>query len=207
MRTFDFILIILTVCFNSCTEKIDINDGNDDNTIYGTGALTSHNLSLNSFSKINLTGYAKISVVKGDVQSVVVRAQQNIFDVLDIHTSGSNLYLGVKKNYSISTQEGIFVDIVSPEITDVSIVGSGDLTISGGTQESFNISVTGAGNVNAYGLDVNHTRVTISGSALCLVKAISTLDIIISGAGTVRYKGNPTISQVISGVGSVINDN
>jgi hypothetical protein len=198
--------LVLILCFCSCI-KIENNE-QDKNTIYGSGGLTTHNLSIDSFSKINLTGQAKITVVKGDTQSVAVRAQQNIFDVLDIHSSSSNLFIGVKDNYSINTQEGIFVDIVSPTaITDVSIVGSGDLIISGSNQESFNVSITGAGNFSAYGLDVDNADINISGAAVCSVKVNKTLTIIISGAGTVKYKGNPSISQSIAGVGSVINEN
>lgn len=205
------ILLGLILSLYSCSKQIiyrDGSDGSNNNTIYGSGELTSHSLSVDPFSKINLTGQANINVVKGDTQSIIVRAQQNIFDVLDIHTSNNSLFIGVKNNYSICTSNGIFIDIVSPTaITDVSITGSGDLNISGSSQELFNVTVTGAGNIYAYGLDVDNVSIGISGAAACSVKANKTLNVIISGSGIVKYKGNPTISQSIAGAGSVINDN
>ena len=199
-------IYILILGLGSCV-KINDNE-NDKNTIYGSGVIVSENLTLESFSKINLTGQAKITVIQGDTQSVAIRAQQNILDILDVHVSGNNLFIGVKNNYNISTQQGIFIDIVSPNpITDVSIVGSGDLTITGASQENLNATITGAGNIYAYNLEVDNCSIIITGTGNGCVKVNKSLNIVISGAGSVTYKGHPSISQVISGVGTIKDGN
>lgn len=200
-----FILFSLLISFSSCYK--DVVD-HDNKTIYGSGGLTTHKLSLDAFSKISLTGHAKITVVKGDALSVVIRAQQNIFDVLDNHVSGGKLFLGVKDNYNISTSEGIFVDIVCPgAITDVSIAGAGDLDISGSSQESFSATISGSGNIKAYNLEVDNFSLVVSGAGNGFVWVNKKLDVIISGAGSVTYKGHPSVSQIISGIGSVKDGN
>jgi hypothetical protein len=202
-------LYILMTIFGlfSCENDVTINVG-DSKNIVGKGELISHQLDVDKFSKVSITGQATINVVYGDTLSVKVRAQQNIYEMLDLRVTNGHFAIGVKENKSISTNKGIYIDIVSPSaIEDIVITGAGAVSFSNGKQQKLNISVAGAATINAFSLEAENVKVSIVGSAQCEVKATKNLDIFISGTGTVKYKGQPSISQSIAGLGSVINEN
>ena len=62
------------------------NWGTDDNSrnVIGTGPVVTQTLTLDEFSKIENTGVADIYVTLGSPQSVVLKAQQNIIDIMTI---------------------------------------------------------------------------------------------------------------------------
>jgi hypothetical protein len=202
---FLFNVILLTSCFHKdCCS----NDDNGTTKITGTGDLVEQKIGLSTFTKINLTGAATITVIKGDTQSVKLRAQQNVLDVMVHEVNNGIFFIGYKNNCSISTSKGIFVDVVTPnQITDVSVTGAGKLNISGNKQESFNAVITSAGEIYAYNLEVNNCSLIITGAGSGFVWADKKLDVTISGAGTVTYKGHPSVSQIIAGVGVVKDGN
>jgi hypothetical protein len=155
-----------------------------------------------------VTGAANITIIKGDTQSVKLRAQQNVLDVMVHNVDNGTLNVGYKNNYSVSTSKGIYVDVVTPnQITDVSITGAGKINISGDKQETFNAIITGAGNIDAYNLEVNNCSIIITGAGSGNVFVDKSLNVTISGAGSVTYKGHPSVSQSISGVGTVKDGN
>jgi hypothetical protein len=178
------------------------------NTIVGSGELVSDTLDLTSFNQISITGQAIINVIHGDTQKVVLRAQQNILDVLTHEVNKGIFKLGTKNNSSFQTSKGIFLDIVSPEaITKTEVTGAADMTITGNKQDSFEISITGTGSLNATALEVDNCNITISGTGNCKVWVNKKLTVNISGTGTITYIGNPQIDQTISGTGRVISGN
>jgi hypothetical protein len=207
MKTSKIITVILLfLCVNflpSC------NDSNDDqnNIIKGTGELVSQTRILGSFNGISLVGQGKISITKGDSQKVVIRAQQNVLDVLTSDVYNNDLAIG-SHNKNIQTTKGIFFDITTPNpITLINITGAGDLNIAGDKQNILMINIVGAGEINAYNLEVNNCTISISGTGDCKVKVDSVLNVNISGVGNILYKGYPVINQSISGSGSIKADN
>jgi hypothetical protein len=203
----NFLLILFfSAILTACTINIndDDDDNNDDKTIRGRGDLISHNIALSAFSGVSIIGQADINIEYGEKQSVVVRAQGNIYEVLDVHVSGDVLVIGIEHGCSISTDKGIYVDVITPEaISYASITGSGNVNISGRRQSSFNVDITGAGNIQAYDLPVSTSKISISGAGNCEVNVSENLDVTISGNGSIRYKGQPEVRQVIAGYGSV----
>jgi hypothetical protein len=203
-NNFFFLLVIL---LTSCYHK-DCCPGPGPTKIIGTGDLIEQRVETTAFTKINLTGAANITVIKGDTQSVKLRAQQNVLDVTVNEVNNGDFFVGFKSNYSVTTSKGIYLDIVTPnQITDVSITGAGKLTISGDKQESFNAEITGAGEIDSYNLEVNNCSIVITGAGTGYVKVDKKLNITISGTGMVTYKGHPSVSQSISGVGAVKDGN
>jgi hypothetical protein len=190
---------------NSCSMKECCDN---PNKIIGSGDLVTENLNLEKFDQISITGQATINVIKGDTQIVILKAQQNILDVLTHEVSNSNLSLGTKNNCSIQTSKGIFLDIATPDsITKIDITGAADMKISGDKQDAFEILITGAANIDATNLEVDNCTITITGSGSCKVKVNKKLKITISGTGSVVYIGNPQIDQTISGSGSITSGN
>lgn len=204
------ILIVIFMIINlnfSCDSRNNNDDCNSD-AIVGIGELVEQNIDLDSFTKISLVGQSNITITKGDTQAIKIRAQQNILDVMTHKVSNGEFIIGFENNYKIKTSKGVFVDIITPSIiSDVSISGVGKIKVNKGQQETFNIAISGDGNVDSFDLIADNCSIVISGTGNCNVFASKKLDITIAGVGKISYKGHPDISQNISGSGNINNAN
>ncbi len=105
---------LLMILLNGC-EK----DNNGTNNITGIGDVVTETLDLSSFQSIKNTGVANIFITVGDTQSVVLKAQQNIIDVLTYDVNSSTLEIGIQENISIRESKGIVFEIGIPEIEKI----------------------------------------------------------------------------------------
>ena len=195
---------IFLIALNGCDSDGDLNN---NNKVIGTGPIVSQTLDLKSFQRIENIGVANVYVTLGSPQSVILKAQQNIIDVLTYEVINNTLKIGVKDNISIENTAEIRFDIVINEISDIGLIGVGSFNLSGDYQEDLSISLIGVGQVNAYDLEVGSCTIISSGVGDCKVKVQDELDVTITGVGNVYYKGNPSISLNITGIGTLIEDN
>ncbi len=195
---------ILVISLYGCFSN---GDPQDNKKVIGTGPLVTQTLDLKSFHSIQNTGIANIYVTLGNPQSVILKAQQNIIDVLTYEVINNNLMIGIEDNISIEKAEEIRFDIVMNEIRDIGILGVGSYDLSGDFQDELSISLIGVGNVNAYDLEVGSCTIVSTGVGDCRVNVRDALNVSITGVGNIYYKGNPTITQNVTGVGNLINDN
>jgi hypothetical protein len=185
----------------------DNDAGDNSQNIVGTGPVLTQTLTLNEFSNIENTGVADIFVTRGSPQSIVLRAQQNIIDVLTIGVQNDVLEIGLKKNVSIEKAEEITFDITIPEINSVTLTGVGEYILSGDYQEELSIMLTGVGNVRAFDQEVGTCNIAITGVGDCEVNVKNEMIVTITGVGNVYYKGHPNIDSSINGVGALIDYN
>jgi hypothetical protein len=180
---------------------------NADTVVEGTGSVVTKNLDLSAFDKIENIGVANFYIIIGEPQTVVLKAQQNIIDVLTYEVVNRTLKVGIKNNVSIRNHEEIRFEITTPEINQVELIGVGDFTFTGPDQDALTILLTGVGQVKAFDMRVGNCYVASSGVGDCEVFVLDNLDVTITGVGNVYYKGNPTISSSITGLGQLINAN
>lgn len=97
--------------------------------------------------------------------------------------------------------------IINVQATSVegSLAGSGDLTLKGNTN-NLNAKVAGSGDIHAFGLQANHTTVSVAGSGDAEVVSNESLKARVSGSGDIEYRGNPSKEDTkVSGSGSISN--
>ncbi len=186
---------------------IGCEENNKDIVITGTGDIISQTVDAPSFNSIKLVGVANIYISIGDTQKVVLKAQQEILDVMTYEVSNEELTLSFEEDVSINTLKEIAVEIIIPEIDKITLIGTGNFELSGEKQDGLIIELIGTGNVKAYNLELDTCTITISGVGNCEVRVNNSLNVTITGVGYVHYKGNPTVQSNISGVGNVIDDN
>ena len=87
---------------------------------------------------------------------------------------------------------------------DVKIVGEGGVFFDlEGIAKSLNVSLSGAGHIDAGDFKVKDAKCKIEGVGTASVHATETLYAKIEGVGKVSYKGHPQVSKNIEGLGSV----
>ncbi len=119
--------------------------------------------------------------------------------------SGSIRVLGAKSDTFAATALGsgnISVENLSSGSTDVSVEGSGGVTLAG-FATSLNLNLTGSGAYFGEDLVSETGVVDVAGSGSAVVSVTEHLDVTVSGSGSVTYFGDPVVESNITGSGSV----
>jgi len=198
---FFLFLIYLSGCLNT-------NDDDIINPITGEGPVVEMPIVVDSFNQVNHVAVGNLSILISDTFSVVLKAQQNILDLMDWTVEDETFYWGYKVPVNIIESEEILCEINLPvEIESVTLTGIGVIKIEGPKQDIVYLEVIGLGNINAFGLEVDKAEVMLSGSGNIQVKVIDEITGVLSGNGNVYYRGDPVLNVYISGNGTVIKDN
>lgn len=151
-----------------------------------------------------MTGKCNVDFTIADTFSVKLHAQQEVLNVMTCRVVSGILQIGFDPDYNVNTDREISATIMAPSLSFVGITGAGDYVLRGSKQARLDIQITGAGNIEAFDMEVDACSIGISGSGNCEVNVNQSLQVDISGVGNVFYKGEPDVSSVISGVGNII---
>jgi len=210
------LLISLTLLvMASCSEDFITPNGN----------IISETWTVSEFNAIKSEISADIYVTQDPVQSLRIETNSDLLAVLETRVVNGELIIDSDYNIRGTTKAQVYIS--AADFSKISITGAGslesmncmnlnalELKISGsaninfcGTVGQFKSSISGSGDINAYGLNVNTADVTISGSGGMELTVSQSLKAKISGSGNIRYKGNPTVNSNITGSGKVVNVN
>ncbi|WP_223033361.1 head GIN domain-containing protein [Hanstruepera marina] len=211
-------ILILLVCTTSCS--------NDDDTLFGSGNLTTETRAVDTFTKIDSEGVFEVTVSQGTTQSVEITADDNIIGQVRTSTSNNELRLRLNENYdyrNITVRVNITVNnlngLTNSGVGDMYIhnidnngafsidnEGTGNIEIDG-VSTGLTIRNQGSGDISGFDFLVNDCTIDIEGSGDVKINCSDNLDVDIEGSGNVYFKGTPTINTNITGSGSVINAN
>jgi hypothetical protein len=185
----------------------------------GSGHATTEQFDLSDFTAVSASQGFNVVITQGNTYSVKVTTDDNIQQYVDVHKSGSTLYVGLKSGFGLSTTQ-LKVEVTMPNLTNLQLSGgsqataqnlnlSGNMGIdfSGGSRATLsgqaadlNVNGSGGSNINLQDLQVQNARVDLSGGSQAKVNASGRLDVNLSGGSQLQYKGNPTMGpQDISG--------
>jgi hydroxyethylthiazole kinase-like sugar kinase family protein len=174
------------------------------------------------FSRIDLTGSNKVTVVVGGRQSVVVHADSNLLDRVTTRVAAGTLLIGTTGSFT--TTNPMSLEISVPALAALKLSGSGQISASGINSPRLTVTLSGSGALDASGtaarLDVTlggsgqaqlsqlparDVRAVVTGSGLIRVTAMGSLDATVPGDGAIIYGGNPPhLTTSITGTGAVL---
>ena len=195
------VLFALSVLLISCS-CININVGNGKN-IRCKGPVVEKTMEgLVDFNAIVANGNADIEFSQADAFSVVVKANEEVFEYLDYRVEDGVLIIGTKKNVNLLAEEyevyitlpvlesftvngASDVEQKGPYVADqdlkICINGSGELEIGQMSVPSLRFTLNGASDLKAIGLEVDELVVSVNGAG----------DATLSGkAGNVQFSVN-----------------
>jgi hypothetical protein len=227
----------------SCTKENNVYI-NDKKCLEGTGNIISKDIAIAGFSEIELKSYGEVQIYKGDQLTVNVSDYSNLIDYHKVEVSGGRLIIKTyPDNLTLSNSKATFI-ITTPDplygvylngcgninvmsecdkLHHLSITGSGNITMHANVvTDKLDISITGAGDVNAKGsttdLDASiigagniylkdmiaqNAACRVAGTGQIVVRAVSNLNATIAGIGNISYYGNPRLKSSISGIGQI----
>jgi len=197
--------------------------GSSDSCVSGSGPIVSQTLDLSALTGVDFQAAGEVTLVPGTTQQVMVRAEQNVIDLLNRDVINGIWEIGFAE--CVQNVSEFRVDIVIPELdnvelsgagtinaetnsteVEVSLSGAGTITISGESTRQ-QVTLDGSGTIEAFGLVTDETSVLLSGEGTVNVTANEKLNVDLSGAGAVLYKGDPQLDIRISGAGNVVDAN
>ena len=193
--------------------------GSSDQCVGGAGPIVSQTLDLSSVTGFDFQEDGQVTAVPGTTQRVMVRAPQNVIDLLNRDVLNGVWDIGFTqcvRNVSELRVELTLPSLESVELSGVGTVnaqtdasaidtvlsGVGTITLSG-ESTSQQVQLSGSGVVEAFGLTTAETTVLLTGAGNVNVLANELLTVDLEGAGNVFYRGDPQLDVSISGAGTV----
>jgi len=185
MKKFVFIALIVSLgIFSACVVVVD-----DLPHLKGNGLLMSFTQSSgSSFDKINVSGGAEVRFHESSDYKTEVTVDSNLIDYTEVSRRNNTVYIRTKSGNCSFTR--YVVDVYCPELTGVTVSGSGSFIASDSIFTStFDANVSGSGKIDgAIECDALSAKITGSGKIIFSGSAIDS-DIDISGSGTFNGYG------------------
>lgn len=207
---FTSIILISISCTKDCTQ--------------GDGKLSAEVRELEEYDKLVNPSTYDVFITNAMTHAASLQGDSNIVSETQLNVSGGELEIN-PGNFCSSTLN-LRVDLVVPTLTkitnegtgnirgttnfsDLEIIndGTGDIDLTGQSQQLLDITNEGTGSVLLYDLGSEDVIVRNTGTGDVFVFVSGTLDVTLEGTGNVYYKGRPEIISNITGIGQLIDDN
>ncbi|MGE3962398.1 MAG: DUF2807 domain-containing protein [Dehalococcoidia bacterium] len=158
----------------------------------GSGDLETHDYEVGEFGSIQAHRALRVVVTvdPGAEPSVTVTMDGNLFEFLDVHTSGDTLVLDADRN--IDPDDDAVVEVVTTALGDIEVSGAVSLDVTGGVAgETVLLRASGASRIRIDAVEGGHVDIEASGASRVAVAggAIEDLEADASGASSLDLEG------------------
>lgn len=217
MKTYHILSIIALICgitLSSCfDEGICVNADSSDRV--------TQSFDMAPFTGLKLATVGKVNLIQGDSLSLDITGSQNIIDLVQLDINGDELKIDIDR---CTRNTDLIFDITLPELTSVSISGSGeivtlstfdvadiDINISGSGDmdleliaEKIETHISGSGNMELSGTsDALASHISGSGDVDAFELSTKTADLHINGSGNIEVTVTDALTANISGSGDI----
>ena len=206
-----FFLIVIAFTLNSCI-----------NTIDGNGIVVKEKRTIETFTKIDISGGFEIMMNQGNEERLELETDENLLELIETEVKNNTLYISSTKPIGNASSLKLYITTVNLEDIDASgaieLKNNGtfntenlDINVSGAADiildidiENLDIDLSGASETTLIG-NVDNFNIDISGAGELNAKKLKTKNtsIDISGAGSAIVNVNKTLEASVSGAGSV----
>jgi hypothetical protein len=204
------------------TEKRFVTEfyGVENHTDFDVEIIADRDYGVEVIADENLLSYIKTSVRDGNLivdtdndrciksrHDIVIEVRMPSIDMIELTGSGNidaddfdcnNIEIRNSGSGDID-----ILNIVSPEVVDIVLTGSGDIVLWGKARKGI-YTLSGSGNIEADDFKVEHCEATNSGSGNIYCYVYDFLRATISGSGDIFYSGSPAeIIEEDSGSGEL----
>jgi len=210
------LLAIVAVCTSSCRfVRFNEKAYQDylDSHLIAKGPSTEEVRSLESFEHLSLVSSFDVDIVKAEGEpSVKIYAPANVIQYIGTSVSGGVLLLnwdfeGSQYRSANVNDSDIKITVYAPAIKQVVITGSGDIKIGEGVcAESFEVNISGSGDIEGRGLTCKKLMAYITGSGDIDLSGIDCEELTasISGSGDIELSGRTDKAEfIVRGSGDI----
>ena len=193
-------------------------------TIAGSGNVVDREERVADFAAVEAGSAFELTITRSAVFSVIVSADDNILDRIEVVRSGDRLVIRLESGLSVSSAT-LRVEIEMPELRGLRLSGASratvtdfqssdnlDIGLSGasritldGSARRIKVRLSGASTLDFTDFPVDRAELTLSGASAATVDVRKELGPVrLSGASRLTYFGNPTIKNLNSSGASTI---
>jgi hypothetical protein len=144
----------------------------------------------------NKSLWAKIDDIKLNPTMNIYVSARNIDD-MRVNGSGKiiseNSLASNKLTLAVNGNGSLDLD-VKGETINAEISGTGSLALRG-YATSIDAMLSGSGNMNAFNCPIETAKIKVTGTGLCEVNVVNTIDALVYGSGRIKHKGNTKSAQ------------
>ena len=191
MNTITKLLLAITLSVFGISES---NAQWGNKKVTGNGNVTTKTVNTSDYDEIKVVGSMDVHLERGSEGNISVTTDDNLHQYLDIEVKDNALVIKTEKNVSIKTKKGIHVTVPFQDLTEVSLVGSGDVDTKDPIKASnLEVNVTGSGDV-VLTVDTGNLDAKVTGSGdMELSGQTQSLEVKVTGSGD--FKGSDLASQ------------
>lgn len=158
----------------------------EDLFIDGNGISKTEIRNAEGFNDISSSGDFRVTVIPGSQYSVEVTAESNLLPYIETDVNGHNLKIRTRGVHSLRQNLPIEVNITTPDLTGLSLSGSGIIKTGSFDANSFSINISGSGDIDTE-VYADKIKANISGSGIIYLTgdAVET-DFVVSGSGKIK---------------------
>jgi hypothetical protein len=171
--------------------------------VAGSGNITSTNRTIDDVSSISFGGSYKVNIHRGKSPNVTLRGDDNILPLIETKVSGNRLDIKTKR--SINPTRQIVLDITVPNLQELHVSGSNDISIDEVKTNYLEIHISGSNSLKASG-DARTFKLVGSGSSHIDAQDLRTdvVDVRMSGSVHASVYANKGLKTKLSGSGHLI---
>lgn len=192
-------------------------------TIQDSDQVTHETRPVSGFTGVDFQAAGDMSITMGEVDSVVIVADDNILPLLKTEIIDSQLIISAPANVHISEKGPIHFWITMKKLVDASMSGTGDMHIDGLDADLVRFDLSGTGTITAngkartliaslpgmgfilcIGLEADTVIAHHSGTGEIIVRAEHSLEADITSVGAIKYYGHSAdITKAVTGYGKI----
>lgn len=213
--------LVILFCTLFCFMLIGCDSLGGKDKVRGSGNAKTETRELTPFTAIEVRCFGTLNVTAQGQRSLSISSDDNIVPLITTEVRNNILYINSTKEYEPKSK--LQIDITAPELErfvfagagevslaniknnrlEVTVSGAGRLTASGETKEA-DITLSGAGSIDARNLLADITKANSTGVGMMEVYAREQLDANTSGVGAISYYGHPkSVNKHIGGIGTI----
>lgn len=203
-------IALLVFSTTACSQQHTYRSGGfNSKTIKASKNYVTKKMKVEDFTGLNVAGSPDVTYTqKSGKPAVEVYTSDNIVDLLDIHVKNNTLYIGFKKNVSVSYDK-LEVRVSSEKLNGISVAGSGDVELKNGLKtDNLKISVAGSGDIDGDNISCTDLDISIAGSGDIESSNVTCTNLKLSVAGSGDMKlANVTANFTkasVAGSGTVV---
>ncbi len=189
--------------------------------IKGSGIVKTENRNLDRFSSLDMSCAGSIQVRFQEPKNFEIRGDDNILPLIITEVKDDTLYIRSSKEYEPKDKLEIILSLpdlkrcalggagqanlsnIKNKRVELILSGAGELIASGETEEA-EITLSGAGQVDAKNLHAVSAKVNSTGVGSVDIYATGKLDAKTTGVGEINYYGSPKIvNKQAGGLGEI----
>lgn len=174
--------------------------------ITSKGPVKEKTVSLENFSSISIEGPIDVRFFYAEEPRAEIKASESVLDYVEVIQDGQEVKIRYSKDVKVNVGNQTDIDIYSPVIAKVAVLGSGEFSADRIAQDSIDFLVSGSGDINIDELVADKADLVVTGSGDIDADRLKVgrLAIQVVGSGDIKVNGEAeTLDCGVVGSGDI----